>query len=253
MDPPIDIAQKNTIATRVPFLFCSSNPASPKPSSTTTNSKPFIHHHQPSSTPPMANLEIHNHHHQQPSTQPQPPPKNPNETKIQTHQRPSTKCVWLKKKKKKKKKKEISGFDSPAKLNLWSWLSLIHRWSFRSLWSISLTIQPGLNSIRRRSLISSLGSVRFARKAWFLCWRETLLDGTKSKPSPGDHGLGVLRLLLWWWWWNWAELEKGGKKEPDKEPDKGRKKEKTEKERSQRKKEKEKSGRRKWEDKVKEM
>ena len=122
--------------------------------------------------------------------------------------------------KEKKKKKEISGFDSPVKLNLWSWLSLIHWWSFRSLWSISLTIQPGLNSIRRRSLISSLGSVRFTGKAWFLGWRETLLDGTKSKPNTGDHGLGVLRLLLWWWWRNWAELEKGGKKEPDK----GRKK-----------------------------
>ena len=153
----------------------------------------------------------------------------------------------------KKKKKEIFGFNSPAKLNLWSWLSLIHRWSFRSLWSISLTIQPGLNPIRRQSLISGLGSVRFTGKAWFLGWRETLLDGTKSKPNTGDHGLGVLRLLLWWWWRNWAKLEKGGKKEPDKELDKGRKKEKTEKERSWRKKEKEKSGRRKREDKVREM
>ena len=37
---------------------------------------------------------------------------------------------------KKKKEKDISGFDSLAKLNIWSWLSLIHQRSFRSLWSI---------------------------------------------------------------------------------------------------------------------
>ena len=38
------------VATHVPFLFCSSNPTTPKPISTTTNGKPRIHHHQPSST-----------------------------------------------------------------------------------------------------------------------------------------------------------------------------------------------------------
>ena len=51
MDPPIDTTQQNMVATRVPFFFfCSSNPATPKPSSTTTNGKP--RNPQPQPPPP---------------------------------------------------------------------------------------------------------------------------------------------------------------------------------------------------------
>ena len=201
------------VATRVPFFFFFFSALQTQL------------HRNPAPPPPTANPKIHNHnhHHHQASTQPQPPSKNPNESKIQTHQQPSTKCVWKKKSirshriiaitvwRKKKREKESSRSDSP------------------------------------RSLISGLGSVQFAGKAWTLGWRETLLDGTKSKPSTSDHGLGVSRISLWWWRRNWAELEKGRKKELEK----GRKKEKTHRERERERERK--SWRRKREDKVREI
>ena len=52
MDSPTDTTQKNMVATRVPFLFYSSNPATPKPSSTTTNGK--SRNPQPQPPPPTA-------------------------------------------------------------------------------------------------------------------------------------------------------------------------------------------------------
>ena len=71
------------VATHVPFLFCSSNPATPKPSSNTTNDKPRIHHHQPSST--TTNSEPKN-------PQPQPPPP----TTLNTTTTSTKKSKWIK-------------------------------------------------------------------------------------------------------------------------------------------------------------
>ena len=71
-----------------------------------------------------------------------------------------------------------------------------------------------------------------------------------------DHGLreALVVFLFWiigWWRWNWAESEKGRKKEPDKELDKGRKKGKTERKINRRKKEKEKKREKKEREKSK--
>ena len=90
MDPPTDTTQKNMVAIRVFKL-----------SSTTTNGKPFIHNHQPSSTSTTTNGKSRN-------PQPQPPPP----TTFNTTTTALNQMCLIEKEKKKKKKEEASGLTA---------------------------------------------------------------------------------------------------------------------------------------------
>ena len=141
MDPPTDTTQKIMVTTRVPFLFYSSNLATSKPSSTTTNGKP--RNPQPQPPPPTAlNTTITSTKKSEWIKNPNPPIALNQMCLIEEEEKKKKKKHQVSPRyshhrvKKKKKEKESSGSDSPAKLDLWSCLSPIHWRSFRSLWSI---------------------------------------------------------------------------------------------------------------------